>query len=166
MPFLIFSLIIAVMYSLSALQKADVGTPGKDMPVAQSVSVMEGVGVISTRGGQRQWALSSRSVELSQGRAALDGVRAELTGLGLDINAPAGDYDLDSGGIVLRGGVDITGEGVRLRAPDVEVDPSGGELRSTGQVVIDGQGYRVIGTGMVAQGQEVRLLSDVKAVFY
>lgn len=167
LPFLVFSLIIAAIYSLTVLrdggrEPSGDGESGK----SASVSFMDGVRVVNTREGERRWLLSSPRIEMTGRRARLAGVEAEVPGLDMSVRAPAGVYDMDSGELGLSGDVQIYGDDYTVSATDISLDPGSGELMSSGAVVIDGNGFRITGSGLMAMGQEIRLLSDVKAVFY
>ena len=167
LPFLVFSLIIAAIYSLSILREGGREPSGDSESVkSASVSFMDGVRVVNTREGERQWLLSSQRIEMTGSRARLDGVEAEVPGLAMSVKAPAGVYDMGSGELSLSGDVRMYGDDYTVSAPDILLDPASGELRSSGAVVIDGNGFRITGSGLLAMGQEIRLLSDVKAVFY
>jgi len=167
LPFLVFSLIIAAIYSLSILREGGREPSGESEPgKPASVSSMDGVSVVNTRDGKRQWLLRSRRIEMTGSHASLDAVEAEVTGLGMSVKAPLGQYDMDSGELGLSGDVRMYGDDYVVSAPDILMDPGSGELRSSGNVLIDGKGFRITGSGLLAMGQEIRLLSDVKAVFY
>lgn len=132
----------------------------------EDVSHMEGVRVVSTREGERQWILDSRKVEIVGTRATLDVVEAEVMGLNMKVSAPEGVYDMDEGGLRLKGGVHIVGPDYRVETLSVFLEPSSGELSSDEAVVMEGHGFRVKGSGLLASGQMIRLLSDVTAVLY
>ena len=167
LPILVLSLIIAAIYSLSILREGGSelsGDAGSGRP--QSVSVMDGVRVVSTTEGERQWMLSSRRIEITGGSASLDGVEATVIGLAMEVSAPSGIYDMDSGELDLEGNVMMTGSDYTVSSTGVSLDPGTGSLSSGDDVVIDGNGFRITGSGLLAAGREIRLISDVKAVFY
>lgn len=167
LPFLVFSLIIAAIYSLSILREGGREPSGEsESGIPSSVSFMDEVSVVNTREGKRQWLLRSRRVEMTGSRARLDGVEAEVRTLDMSVKAPLGHYDMDSGELGLSGDVLMYGDDYTVSAPDILLDPGSEEIRSYGHVLIDGKGFRITGTGLLAIGREIRLLNDVKAVFY
>jgi len=167
LPFLVFSLIIAAIYSLSILREGGQEFSGdSESGRPQTVSIMDGVRVVSTTEGERQWLLSSRRIEITGVNASLNGVEAQVVGLDMQVSAPSGVYDMDSGELGLAGGVKMTGNDFIVNTASLSLAPGTGELSSGGDVVIDGNGFRITGSGLVAMGLEIRLLRDVKAVFY
>jgi hypothetical protein len=167
LPFLVFSLIIAAIYSLSVLREGGREPSGyKEAAKPETVSLMEVVRVVNTREGRRQWLIQSRGMEIAGSSVLLDGVDAEVPDIKMAVTAPEGRYDMDSGDLDLLGGVNMVGGNYTVRTPVASLDPGSGEFHSDGEVVIEGGGFRISGTGLLALRQEIRILSDVKAVFY
>ena len=167
MPLLILSLLITVIYSQSILEDGGLMAPNaRGSGAPEDVSHMEGVRVVSTRDGERQWVLNSRRVEIAGTRASLEIVEAELMGLNMKVSAPEGEYDMDGGSLRLKGGVHIAGPDYRVETLAVFLEPASGELSSDDAVVMEGHGFRVKGSGLMASGQTIRLLNDVTAVLY
>jgi hypothetical protein len=167
LPFLIFSLIITAIYSLSVLREGGRGRAGGDKPSKiVSISRMQGVRIINTRDGMRQWMLRSGEIEIEGDRVKISGVDADVMGVEMEVRSSEGSYDMVSGDLALAGGVNILGDNYSIETPEASLEPSSGSLYSEGEVVIEGRNFRISGTGLLAQKQEIRILRDVQAVFY
>lgn len=166
LPALVFSLLIAVIYSIEALKAPEVELSDAAAMAAKKISIMQGVSVVSTRQGQRAWTLESPRIEISGNTVNLFSVDAIVDGHGLRVRALAGQYNADTGELSLAGGVKITGQGYTMSTAKVEFDADSRTFSSRDNVVMDGEGYRLLGKGMEVRGENVRLLSDVKAFYY
>lgn len=167
LPFLVFSLIITAIYSLSVLREGGRGNVVSDMhSESPRLSKMHGVRIHNTRDGKRQWALRSREIVINGDHVRIIGVDADVMGLGMKVSAPEGAYDMDTGDLYLVGGVNMLGDNYSIVTSEASLEPSLGSFNSDGAVVIEGKSFRISGTGLFAQRQEVRVLSDVQAVFY
>lgn len=135
------------------------------MPSA-GISVMSGVRVVSASHGQRKWSLVGRTVEIVGTSARLFDVSADIDGFDMSVSAPEGRYDFLAGDMLLSGGVSLSGSDYRVKTQDLILDPERREIYSDSGVIIDGEGYVVTGTGLRAKGDIVRIVSNVKAIYY
>ena len=167
MPILVFSLIIATIYSLSVLREGGVDPSGDSQEVRRSSeSFMEGVRVTNTKDGKRTWLLHSKRIKIKGNSVLLEEVNAEIPGIEMGVTAYEGRYDMDSADLDLSGGVNMVGDDYTVKTREASLEPVSGEFHSRGDVVIEGGGFRISGVGLLASRQEIRVERDVKAVFY
>ena len=167
LPFLILSLIITAIYSLSVLREGgrEIGNDEKTASPT-SVSRMDGVRIINTKDGIRQWTLNSHEIEIAGDSVRISGVDARVRGIEMDVAASLGIYDMASGGLDLSGGVKMTGNDYSIITSEASLESTSGRFYSDEEVVVEGRGFRISGSGLFAEKQEIRILRDVQAVFY
>ncbi len=171
---LVFSLLIAVIFSIEALKAPETDTSDSTALSKQNISIMQGVRVVSTRNGQMVWSLNSPQIQVVDTYVRLFGVDAQLnaspdesgTISRVKIVAPSGQYQTYTGGLTLSGGVTMSGQGFTMTTESVEFDSDSRIFSTDDRVVFDGEGFRLQGDGLQAQGQSVRILSNAKAFYY
>ncbi len=132
-------------------------------------SYIEGLRIVHKKDGQNSWTLRSQRADLSQSEtvAHMDRVTINLTKENLILKADRGLYNLDNKNLTLEGNIKAHTKDYVITAESLGWKSSTGELVTDGSIQMYGKKFMVEGNGMrVTPGQKVRLLKNVKAIFY
>lgn len=169
LPILILSLLIAVFYSMSVVRGPEAGPSPDGLADGENASFMRSVEVVRTSGSRVDWRLRSEKVNVPDSideGLVFDAPEVTLPSEEFTVRAPRGSYETLSGDITFGGGAIIAGRGYNVRARDMRLDAKSGVVASDDNVTIDGQWGIITGQGMTASSGQVRVLGDVKSVFY
>jgi LPS export ABC transporter protein LptC len=160
-------LLAAVIVLITVLMYA----PGKQSgheQVASPGSFMEDVRVVNMKDGVHRWSLSTDRTVLSEdgSLARMMRVTLKLPSEEMTVRADSGLYDTDSNDLSLSGNISAETNNYTIRTESVLLRSKNEEISSDDDVVIEGDGFRIEGKGLSAANKTVRLLRDVKAVFF
>ncbi|MEJ2683711.1 MAG: LPS export ABC transporter periplasmic protein LptC [Candidatus Sulfobium sp.] len=133
-------------------------------------SYMEGVRIVNRKNGKRDWVLTADRADIAaDGRVAyLKNIEIKIEGRGVTVYADKGSYDIDGKNLTLDGRTVAKGDSYSITSQNVEFNSAKDSLATDGKVYIKGKKFRVNGKGMAVDNaaHKVRILRDVKAVFY
>ena len=133
-------------------------------------SFIEGMRIIYKKNGARNWTLTAKRADISDegNKAYLTDVAMTLETRGLTLYADRGLYRMTDKTLTVDGKIIARGETYAITSAGGEFDNGNSNFRTGGEVRIDSRKFTVQGRGMNidGSGQKVRILRDVKAVFY
>ncbi len=134
-------------------------------------SFIEGLRLVHRKNGAGDWVLTARRADISEdgNTARLSGIAMTLKGKGVTVYADRGLYNMTDRNLSASGRVVARGKDYSIVSEDgAEFDGAASSLKTKGKVTITSRKFNVRGTGMDTgdNGQIVRILGNVKAVFY
>jgi LPS export ABC transporter protein LptC len=133
-------------------------------------SFIEGLKIVNKKNGVRDWVLTARRADLSENgeQARLADVELSMEKRGVTIYADSGLYNMSDKSVAIDGKIIAKGSTFAITSESVEYDSSTGDLKTDSPVTIEGSKFSVQGKGMNMNNteQKVRILKDVKAIFY
>lgn len=161
--FAIFALSACAFVLVMVLRKDDV--PRR---VGASASYMEDVKVVSREDGEPRWALSSEKAFITEDgeTARMQRVTVVIPAQGMTVTADAGTYEMAGRRLDLEGNITATADDYTISTGHADVQSPGGEISAEGPVAIRGRKFSIAGKGLLARGEEIRILEDVRAEFY
>jgi LPS export ABC transporter protein LptC len=133
-------------------------------------SFIEGLRIIYKRNGNQDWILSARRADISEdgNKAYLTGLEMTLENKGITLYADKGLYLMTDKNLTIDGKIIAKGDTYSITSVDGAFDNRAGNFKTDGDVRIDSKKFSVQGRGMNIDSseQKVRILNDVKAVFY
>jgi LPS export ABC transporter protein LptC len=133
-------------------------------------SFIEGMRIIYKRNGVRDWTLSAKRADISDegNKAYLSGITMTLENRGLTLYADRGLYLMADRNLTIDGKIVARGDTYSITSVGGEFNNRASNFKTDGEVSIDSRKFKVQGRGMDIDGtgQKVRILNDVKAVFY
>lgn len=163
------SVLLAALALLVAVSIFTLKEPESFRNEAVAQSFLEDITVLNQRTGKLQWSLTTDKAVISRDgdKARMQAVTMNIPGRGMTVDADSGVYDMDTRDVTLTGNVRARTEDFVIKAALVRLRPDEGELSADDRVVLEGEGFMIEGNGLEANTkQKVRLLRDVKAVFY
>jgi LPS export ABC transporter protein LptC len=134
-------------------------------------SFIEGLKLVHKKNGDNDWVLTAKRADISEDgdNALLSGIALTLRDKGVTVYADRGLYNMTDKNLSTKGRVIAKGTNYSIISEDgAEFNGTLNSLSTGGNVAIEGRKFNVRGTGMdtADSGQIVRLLGNVKAVFY
>ena len=133
-------------------------------------SFIEGMRIIYKKNGDRDWTLTAKRADISDegNKAYLTGVTMTLEKRGLTLYADKGLYLMNDKNLTVDGTIIARGDTYAITAAGGEFVNNDSNFNTGGEVRVDSRKFTVRGRGMNidGSGQKVRILNDVKAVFY
>jgi|GEM_PF-4923703 hypothetical protein len=168
----LLALALTLPLALLALAQALRHTPSPPWQKADNASPflrLQDVKIENHQEGSLRWQARARKalVHPQSLKAQLMDMEISVPQEGLLLRAREGLHDLQEGTLTTKGGVSIAakGQGVRLQTSSLSIRP-GGTAQASSEVDIRGQGFRIQGRGFLREGPVLKVLRDVKAVFY
>jgi LPS export ABC transporter protein LptC len=164
----ILSLLVVFVFSYYLTK----GEKGLHLNVHQKgESFIEGLRLVHKKDGDSDWVLTAKRADISEdgNTARLSGVAMTLKGKGVTVYADRGLYNMADKNLSAEGRVVARGKNYSIISEDgAEFNGAASSLKTGGKVTIEGRKFNVQGTGMDTgdNGQIVRILGNVKAVFY
>lgn len=139
----------------------------KDMQMKEH-SFIEGLKIIQRVNGNTIWTLAARKADFIEGgdKAELSDVQMTVQKNGLFIHSDKGTYNLLNQNFTTEGTIRAEAKNYLITADSIDYEASSGEMKTEGQIKIEGKRFNIIGKGMKASENGVRILKDVKATFY
>jgi LPS export ABC transporter protein LptC len=134
-------------------------------------SFIEGLKLVHKKNGDSDWVLTAKRADISEDGtiARLSGIAMTLRDKGVTVYADRGLYNMTDKNLSAEGRVIARSANYSVISENgAEFNGTAGILKTDGHVTIEGRKFSVQGTGMdtANSGQIVRLLGNVKAVFY
>jgi LPS export ABC transporter protein LptC len=134
-------------------------------------SFIEGLRLVHKKNGDGDWVLTAKRADISEDGniARLSGIAMTLRDKGVTLYADRGLYNMTDKNLSAEGRVVARGTNYSIISENgAEFNGTASSLKTDGHVTIKGGKFNVQGTGMdtADSGQIVRLLGNVKAVFY
>lgn len=133
-------------------------------------SYMEGVRIVNRKNGKQDWVLMADRADITaDGRVAyLKKIEMKIEGRRMTVYADNGSYDIAGKNLTLEGRTVARGDSYSITSQNVKFTSAKDNLATDGKVYIEGKNFRVDGKGMAVDNaaHKVRILRDVKAVFY
>jgi LPS export ABC transporter protein LptC len=134
-------------------------------------SFIEGLRLVHKKDGYSDWILTAKRADISAdgNSARLSGIAMTLKGKGITVYADRGLYNMADKNLSAEGRVVARGTNYSVISEDgAEFNGAASRLKTDGKVTIEARKFNVQGTGMDTgnNGQIVRILGNVKAVFY
>jgi LPS export ABC transporter protein LptC len=165
---LLVVLSIALFSLLFFMIKGERGT--KTDVLKKGESYIEGLRLVHRQNGNRDWTLTARRADISDkgDKAYLSGIEMNIENKGITVYADKGLYDMNARDLSVDGKVIAKGDSYSITSEGARFDGASGMLKADGGVKIEAKRFSIQGTGMEADNtaQTVRILKDVKAVFY
>jgi LPS export ABC transporter protein LptC len=164
----ILSLLVVLAFSYYLVK----GDKGIRLDVHQKgESFIEGLKLVHRKNGSSDWVLTAKRADISEdgNTARLTDIAMTLQGKGVTVYADRGLYNLTDKNLSASGRVVAKGTNYSVTSEDgAEFNGAASSLKTRGDVMMEGRKFNVQGTGMdtVNNGQIVRILGNVKAVFY
>ncbi len=131
-------------------------------------SYIEGLKIASKKDGKEVWVLNAKRADIveSENRAKLTDIVMEVKHNGLIVKSDNGVYDIANKSLVLKSSITAETNDYTIITDTVEWTRNG-EIKTGSDVRILSKKFSVEGEGMCADsGQKVRILKNVKAIFY
>ncbi|MCE5194202.1 MAG: LPS export ABC transporter periplasmic protein LptC [Nitrospiraceae bacterium] len=131
-------------------------------------SFIEGLKIVQKKNGNNIWVLNAKRADIveKENKAMLSNIEILITEKEMKIRAADGLYDMSGKKFTLLGNIIADTKDYTIIANTAEWT-SNGEIKTKGDVKIEGRRFTIQGVGIEANsGQKVRILKDVKAVFY
>ena len=133
-------------------------------------SFIEGMKIVYKKNGARDWTLTAKRADISDegNKAFLTDITMTLETRGLTLYADRGLYRMADKNLTVDGKIVARGDTYAITSAGGEFDNRDNDFKTGGEVRIDSRKFTVQGRGMNidGSGQKVRILRDVKAVFY
>ncbi len=133
-------------------------------------SYIEGLRLLHRQNGALDWILTAGRADIGGkgDKAYLSGIEMKIEDKGITVYADKGVYDMNARNLVVDGKVVAKADSYSITTEGVKFDNAGQMLRTGGRVRLEARKFSVEGTGMEADNiaQKVKILKDVKAVFY
>ncbi|MEJ2696312.1 MAG: LPS export ABC transporter periplasmic protein LptC [Candidatus Sulfobium sp.] len=133
-------------------------------------SYIEGVRIVNRKDGSTDWVLTADRADITpDGRIAyLKNMEIKIEDRGLTVHSEKGSYNLADRSLTLDGRTVAQGNSYSITSRNVVFKGTDDNLATKGDVIIKGKKFTVRGKGMDMNNAEhkVRILKDVKAVFY
>ena len=164
----LLGLSIALFSLLFFMIKGERGT--KTDVLMKGESYIEGLRLVHRQNGSKDWTLTARRADFTDkgDKAYLSGIEMDIESKGIKVYADKGLYDMNARDLSVDGKVIAKGDSYSITSDGARFDSASGMLKADGGVRIEAKRFSVQGTGMEADNtaQTVRILKDVKAVFY
>ncbi len=138
--------------------------------IKKGESFIEGLRLVHRQNGTRDWTLTAQRADIDDkgDKAYLSGIEMNIENKGITVYAEKGQYDMSARDLSVEGKVIAKGNSYSITSDAARYSSSSGILKTDGPVKIEAKKFSVEGTGMEADNtaQTVRILRDVKAVFY
>jgi LPS export ABC transporter protein LptC len=134
-------------------------------------SFIEGLRLVHKKNGDSDWILTAKRADISEdgNTARLSGIAMTLKDKGVTVYAARGLYNMADRNLSAEGTVVARGTNYSIISENgAEFNGAANSLKTGGKVTIEGRKFNVQGEGMDTgnNGQIVRILGNVKAVFY
>lgn len=136
--------------------------------VSRGNSYIEGLKIASKKDGNEVWVLNANRADIieSENKAKLTDIVMEVKQNGLTIKSDNGVYDMTNKSLVLKSSITAETDDYTIITDTVEWTRNG-EIKTGSDVKVISKKFSVEGEGMrVDSGQKVRILKNVKAIFY
>ena len=164
------ALTVALALALILLVFLISGTDVKrENPLISALSSMEDIKINSYKNGAQKWTLVAKNADISDEMKAvyMRSIEITLPNKSVIIEAESGRYDVDANNLTLKEGITAKVNDYTIKTGSIDFDSNGGRIGSDGRIVIEGKRLKIEGTGLRAdQSQNIKILKDVKAVFY
>ena len=165
---LLFVLSLFMLFLFFLLLKDEKGI--KPNFLMKGDTFIEGLRIINKKNGDKDWILTAKRADISENgdRAYLTGIEMTVENKGVTLVADKGLYFMTDKNLVVEGKIVATSNTYSVTAQDGQFDNKAGNFKTNGDVRIDSRKFSVQGRGMDIDNteQKVRILNDVKAVFY
>ncbi len=165
---LLLVLSVVLFSLLFYMIKGERGT--KTDALKKGESYIEGLRLVHRQNGKEDWTLTALKADISDkgDKAYLSGIEMNIENKGITVYADKGLYDMTARDLSVDGKVMAKGNSYSITSEGARFDSESGMLKADGWVKIEAKRFSVQGTGMEADNtaQTVRILKDVKAVFY
>ena len=135
------------------------------------MSSMYKINMVNKEGNSIKWELSAEKALFPKGNKEII-----LTSLGLRIKhtpeihltSESAIYSVDSGNMVLNNPVELNVKNAKFKTAGIHWDNREKTLKTDKDVEFIGKTFSIVGKGLTAntEEQKVRILKDVKAIFY
>lgn len=133
-------------------------------------SFIEGLKIIHKKNGKSAWILIAKRADISKegDMAYLTDIEITIENRGMTIYADRGLYNLTNKNLTLYSRVIAKNSDFSIITEHVDIDSSTNNLKTGDNVKIEGKKFSLQGKGMEINNteQKVRILKDVKAIFY
>jgi hypothetical protein len=136
--------------------------------VSRGNSYIEGLKIVNKKDGNEVWVLNAKRADIieSENKAKLYDIVMEVRQNGLVVKSDDGIYDISNKSLILKSTITAETNDYTIITDTVEWTPSG-EIKTGSDVRVLSKKFNVEGEGMcVDSGQKVRILKNVKAIFY
>lgn len=164
-------LIIACLLVIATLITLNYSGNSLKIKPSYRMSSMHLIQMVKKEGDTVKWELSAEKAMLPEGNSVI-----HLDSLGLVIkNTPeiyltsgSGRYMVEDGDIKLNAPVELNIKDAVFKTGEMDWDSAGETLTTDNDVEFIGRTFNIVGKGLVARTKEqkVRILKDVKAIFY
>ena len=135
------------------------------------MSSMNNVHMVNKEGNSIKWELSAEKAIFPKGNKEIF-----LTSLGLRIEhtpeiyltSKSGIYKVESGNMILNSPVELNVKDAKFKTAGIQWNNHEDTLTTNNDVELIGKTFNIVGKGLKAntKEQKVRILKDVKAIFY
>lgn len=129
-------------------------------------SFIEGVRILQKENGVTVWTLIAKRADFIEDKAQLSDIMVLLHKSGFVIYSDKGTYDFSNRNFTVPTKIVAKSKDYTILAESIDYEASSGEIKSEGWIEVEGKGFRFTGKGMNADSKKVRILKDVKAIFY
>lgn len=136
--------------------------------VSKGNSYIEGLKIANKKDGNEVWVLNAKRADIieSENKAKLYDIVMEVKQNGLIVKSENGIYDISNKSLALKSTITAETNDYTIITDTVEWTPDG-EIKTGSDVRVISKKFSVEGEGMCADsGQKVRILKNVKAIFY
>ena len=135
------------------------------------MSSMNNIHMISKEGNSLKWELSAEKAIFPKGNSEILlntlGLRIEHTPE-IYLTSKSGIYKVENGNMILNSPVELNVKDVKFKTAGIQWNNREETLTTNNDVEFIGQTFNIVGKGLRAntKEQKVRILKDVKAIFY
>jgi LPS export ABC transporter protein LptC len=135
------------------------------------MSSMHNVHMVNKEGNSLKWELSAEKAIFPKGNSEILlnslGLRIEHTPE-IYLTSESGIYKVENGNMILNSPVELNVKDVKFKTAGIQWNNHEETLTTNNDVEFIGQTFNIVGKGLRAntKDQKVRILKDVKAIFY
>ncbi len=135
------------------------------------MSSMNNVHMVNKEGNSLKWELSAEKAIFTKGNSEILlnslGLRIEHTPE-IYLTSESGIYKVENGNMILNSPVELNVKDVKFKTAGIQWNNREETLTTNDDVEFIGQTFNIVGKGLRAntKEQKVRILKDVKAIFY
>jgi len=132
-------------------------------------SFIEGLMVSYLKDGNTVWTLTARRADFTQGetKAILTDVTVKVHENDMSLHTGTATYDLLTQNITTKGEIRADTKDYTITTASIDYEASSREIKTEDSITVEGKRFKVEGKGMMLdKEQKVRILKDVKAIFY
>ncbi|GAB4405938.1 MAG: hypothetical protein OHK0032_00670 [Thermodesulfovibrionales bacterium] len=141
----------------------------KDLTITRTGSYIEGLRIVNKRNGIDSWIITAGRADFTKDEttARMDSVTVDIIKEKVTVNADNGVYNMNTRDLSLMDNIKIWIKDSVISTERLSWNPTAKILTSDNKILMEGKKFKIEGKGLTAtEGQKVKLMKDVKAIFF